>query len=528
MLTQYVSTVKVTIRFLKLLSVKVNNSTVNETLQNHPDWPSLLCISDSLEKWNIPNAGAKIQMEYIESLPLPFLAPIHDTEDQMVIVTQTSNTHISYCSDRLNKSVTIEKSEFFKKWGGVYLIAEPDCKSGERDYVRVKYRSLFKTLIPIMLLLILFTFSFVALLSMFRRNTNPVVFVQYFTYLSGVVVSSLLLWYEIDRNNPILKRVCTSISKGSCETILTSPAAKLFGWLSWSEIGFFYFAGSLLALLFVFRSIGVLSWLSLSAMPYIIFSLYYQGRIIRRWCILCLIVQALLLINGISTLTAPFLKEFDLSETLLRIAGCYLLPIFGWYSLKPYCLKLQSAVTIRREYLRIKFNAEIFDTLLRKQKAITIPAADLGINLGKTGASHTLIKVCNPYCGPCANAHPKIDKLLENHKNLRVRIIFTAPNDNNNLLSKPVRHLLAISEKQDELLVKKALDDWYLAEKKDYEVFAARYPLNIDLHAQGFKLAAMSNWCKEMDILITPTFFLDGNELPDMYNIEDLEYFLLE
>jgi len=60
MFTKYDPKVNTIIAFLKLLDVKVNNSTVDETLQNHPDWPSLLSISDALSKWNIPNAATKI------------------------------------------------------------------------------------------------------------------------------------------------------------------------------------------------------------------------------------------------------------------------------------------------------------------------------------------------------------------------------------------------------------------------------------------------------------------------------------
>lgn len=52
--------VKATTLFLRLVKVKVNNATVYETLNNHLDWPSLLCASDSLNKWNIPNDGGKI------------------------------------------------------------------------------------------------------------------------------------------------------------------------------------------------------------------------------------------------------------------------------------------------------------------------------------------------------------------------------------------------------------------------------------------------------------------------------------
>lgn len=73
LLNQYEPNVKATIAFLRLLKVKVNDRTVNETLQNHPDWPSLLCINDSLHKWNIPNAAGKIEPEKIEELPGPFI-----------------------------------------------------------------------------------------------------------------------------------------------------------------------------------------------------------------------------------------------------------------------------------------------------------------------------------------------------------------------------------------------------------------------------------------------------------------------
>ena len=72
MFSQFEPNVKATIAFLKLLNVKVNASAVNETLQNHPDWPSLLCISDSLKKWNVPNGAGKIDVTNIDELPTPF------------------------------------------------------------------------------------------------------------------------------------------------------------------------------------------------------------------------------------------------------------------------------------------------------------------------------------------------------------------------------------------------------------------------------------------------------------------------
>jgi len=94
MLSLYEPIVNVTISFLRLLRVKVNNVTVNETLQSHPDWPSLLCISDALQKWNIPNAAARIQKEDIEQLPLPFIASTPKLAGRLVIVTKVTSEQV--------------------------------------------------------------------------------------------------------------------------------------------------------------------------------------------------------------------------------------------------------------------------------------------------------------------------------------------------------------------------------------------------------------------------------------------------
>ncbi|WP_460686280.1 hypothetical protein [Niabella aquatica] len=38
MLSRYETNVRAAIAFIKVLNVKVNNQTIDETLQNHPDW----------------------------------------------------------------------------------------------------------------------------------------------------------------------------------------------------------------------------------------------------------------------------------------------------------------------------------------------------------------------------------------------------------------------------------------------------------------------------------------------------------
>jgi len=542
MFNQYEPNVKATIAFLKLLHVKANNATVNETLQNHSDWPGLLCVSDSLNKWNIPNGAGKIEPNQIDQLPVPFMAYTNDREHPLSIVTQVAGTTIQLYSKNYSKAITKRKEEFLKSWTGIYLIAEPNELSGEKEYEKHKRKAIINSLIPVSLFALLTALSFFSVYNLLNHNGSSQVanitgvYFQYFILLAGVVVTSLLLWYEIDKTNPLLQKVCTGISKGNCNAILTGRQSKLFSWLSWSEVGFFYFAGGLLTLLFarnnIANSVSLLGWLNIFALPYTVFSVYYQWRVAKQWCVLCLAVQALLLLGATNIIANNFLTPPSaysisfLSKTVLL----YLLPVLLWYAVKPYILHLQETKNTKREYLRIKFNTEIFETLLKKQKAITLPVDGLGIDLGNPGATNMLIKVCNPYCGPCAKAHPKIEKLLQENKNLKVKIIFTASNEEDHPAIKPVRHLLAIAEDviRAKTQTKNALDDWYSAETKDYERFAAKYPMNGELLNQGDKIEAMDKWCNATGIKFTPTIFINGYQLPDAYGIEDLQYFLLE
>jgi uncharacterized membrane protein len=530
---QYHPNVKATICFLRMLGVKVNGTTVDESLQNHPDWPSLLCVSDVLTNWNIPNAGGKMEVNDIDSLPIPFIAYTHNIESPLAVVQSISPKEIVCYSQDFKKPKVLQREEFIKNWTGIYLIAEPGEASGEKNYKANRRKQLLQQLLPISLLALLAGVSFY--LSAARANWSsgwPFALSMYPIYLLGVVVTSLLLWYEIDRNNPLLQKVCTGIAKGNCNAILTGKQSKLFSWLSWSEVGFFWFTGGFLILLFgaAPANIYFLGWLNLLALPYPAFSVYYQWRVAKQWCVLCLAVQVLLIAGAVLFVTSQRINEFSfLSVSFLTLLLVfYAAPVIAWYVIKPYLLQLQEAKTTSREYLRLKFNTQIFDTLLTKQKQITLPTEELGIEIGNPNAKHTIIKVCNPYCGPCAKAHPEIEKLLEDNVNLKVQIIFAVSSDTTNPSYKPVSHMLAIAELGNSEVVRKSLDEWYLKTVKDYSNFANKYPMNGEIAKQQGKIEAMDKWCNAMGIQFTPTFFVNGYQLPDVYSISDLKYFLLD
>jgi hypothetical protein len=549
MYNKYENSVTATIALLQQLKIKVNKSTVNETLHNHSDYPSLLSISDALTRWDVPNTAAKLESKDIDQLPVPFIAHTLDRNDRFIVVNKYDDNEVSVFSGNYNKTISLSKEEFLKKWDGIFLLAETTKASGEKDYERIKLNYFIAQFIPALAIGLVAIFSFILV----QHNINLAaglfsetagvglvsVYVQYFLLLAGVFVTVMLLWYEIDKNNPLLNKVCTGIIKGNCNAIVTGRSSKVFSWLSWSETGFFYFAGSFLCIMF--DPANPFPYIfNLLALPYIFFSIYYQGVIAKQWCLLCLVVQALLLSGGINIMVNALWRSYSYLnfQTIATAFGLYLFPVLLWYSLKSLVLRLQTAKQTRREYLRFKFSEEIFTAHLQKQKTVSRSSMEgLGIDIGNPHAEYTIIKVCNPYCGPCAKAHPVIEKIIEHNPNVKVKIIFTATTDEADHRNKPVTHLLAIADRSNEKLTKQALDDWYLAEEKNYDVFAKKYPLNGEIAQKDNKIEAMHKWCNEADIEFTPTIFISHPsssnagqrdrlyQLPDAYSVDDINYF---
>lgn len=533
---QFENPVKITMQLLKQLQVKVTNTTINKTILNHPDYPSILSISDALNTWHVENAAVSIENDILTELPLPFIAFTRGNT-AFVLITAIKDEKVFYLT-KANKTSAKELSQFIKEFGGVVLLAQAGENAGEKNY-RQKKKEQFKKKLGVSLCLTAIVVLLLTSMLLFINN-NPQHYLLFplLTILNfaGLLTSIILLWYENDKTNPALQKICTGGPKTTCNAVLNSKAAKIAG-LSWSELGFIYFASLYMLLLLTgftddLALLPLVELFNLSAIVYVPFSLFYQWKGVKQWCPLCLTVQMILLLQ-FATVAVSAYQPFNLStyqptsfSTLSTILMAFILPIVAWFIIKPLLQVKQKAKQDFHTLQRIKFNAEVFNALLEKQKHITEPANELGIILGNRNAPNTLIKVCNPYCGPCAKTHPEIEKLLEENNNLKVQIIFTATNDEYDTRALPVKHLLAIAEKNNEVEIKQALDDWYSTNKRDYDAFAGKFPMNDELQMQDNKIEKMKGWCDKVQISFTPTIFFNGYQLPDAYSIGDLKYFL--
>ena len=522
--------------YLNALEVKITKANFKESLLQHPFFPSLYSISEVFERFGVQTEAYKVESEKLDALKPPFIAYLsgQKTGKDFVLVNSLSEREVAYISEN-NKIKRESKEEFRKNWEGIVLQAISTENSGENDFESNQKKELRKRQKMIALkssaALILIASVYFFLHSLDFENlvsASTLILIK----MAGLVTTILLLVYEVDKSNEFVKSICMAGKQTNCAAVLQGKSSKILG-ISWSEVGFFYFASTFLFLLFPGITFGakvfVLSIANVLAASYILFSIYYQWKVAKQWCLMCLTVQAILLMELIWSIWKFWTHATNFSVEpfafSLPVAYCILLPVASWFILKPLILKARDEPAYKFAYRRLLYNPQTFDYLLQQQPLAPGGYQNIGIELGNPNAENTIIKVCNPYCGPCAKAHPLLDEIVHHNKNVKLKLIFTASNDRDDKRGIAARHLLAIYKKN----IGKtglALNEWYLAEKKDYEEFAKKYPMNGELKQQEGEIEKMKEWCKEAEISFTPTIFINGRRLPHKYKIDELKYIL--
>lgn len=518
-----------TLYLIRSLSINVTGTTIENTVESHPFYPSLDSISDSLIKWKINNACIEVEENKLNDLPTPFIAHTNYNGGHFFVVTDVK-IDITYLDNEGRKKLK-SREDFLKEWSHIVLLpyAEPDA--GETVYHKKRREEFWRR--NYLLVSLGFGFLVILLYGIINFDSGDIWpgILMFLTFI-GAFISGVLSWADVTRDNAVLREFCTSEKNTGCNAILNSKAARLFGVIGWSEIGFLYFTGEFIFLLSYYGqpglSISLFSWINVVALPFIIYSILYQWHA-RKWCPVCITVQVILIFQMLVCYitNSPYLASFSTFNISLLILAfiSFISPLLIWLFIKPLLRKARSADNYKKEVSRLKYNPQLFYSILQNQKKVIEPTEGLGILMGNPEAKHTIIKVCNPYCRPCAKTHSDIEEVLEINNNIKLQIIFTAENNNKDEQATPVKHFMALNDMDDKKLIQKALKDWYAAEVKNYAAFAQKYPVKENLTEYGKKLETMNNWCKKMSIKYTPTFFVDEYEMPKLYNINDMKYF---
>lgn len=514
-------------RFAHELRIPITLQGIENELLVHPDLGSFIAISDIFNNWLVPNAAYQLTFDELLEAEIedPFIAFVSDNE--FLVVSQITRDFAIVSNEKWNNhKLTIQ--QFREIYSGSILIAEKNDKSGESNYDANRKKEIYENLIN----LIVYIGAPVALSAFFLFHS---VFFYDLTWQTtllmaiktvGMVVTILLLVQSLDVNKPVFQKLCGSYYADDCNAILSSKAAKLCNLLSWSEIGVFYFIGTWLVLMFniqkvaVLQVLGILNFLSL---PFAFYLIFYQWRIIKERCILCWVVHALLGLECIvfSPLLSNGLAMPGLTAWVYAVAGM-MIPIALWMLIKPYIILASKHDSINAELHDFKYNREVFQASLDKSVKYQLITEEDSIVFGSSQAPNTLTLVIAPFGKLNRTAYLGLD-WLSRRDDIKLQIVFATPgNDPNNRVA---MHMLALKGRQNNVSLRKAIDDWFNQRRKNFDTWAEDYPIYNDVKAQK-AIKTNREWCQLTGINKVPAIFINGKKVSLNYQTSDLKYFM--
>ena len=508
--------------FLSSNKISFNKEELHLQLLSHPYFPSINAITDLFDHFKIENVAAELPQKasIISELPENFLAHIkEDNSENIVLVEKKSNELKLIYNTKTTKIMSYK--EFVDSWTGVVVAIE------KNEDVSKKQPNNQLILKP-------FAFGVVALIIIGTLVLFPLNIIGY-GYLSisliGLCLSVLLVQKELGLHSKSLDKFCEASENNSCDDVLNSKGAIIFGVFKLSDVGIVYFSSIILSIfLFSLTSESSsqlfynLSVLSLLFIPY---SIYYQWRIIKKWCPLCLIVIGVLLIQGLLVLFFVDISfVFNSTEIIVTLFSLVLLSVF-WSELKSGLKKKQEFSVLQLEHYKFKRNSSLFITALKATDKKDMSIAGINeIALGNKEAALKIVLVTNPRCFFCKEAHQIFHEILKARKEeiqLTIRFNINTSNQESNLGLEISNQLLDIYTNQSEESAIQALDEIY--SDMEAETWLKKWKSTKHLNHVS-ELEKAKDWCTSNAVNFTPAIFINGYLFPKEYNKKDISFFI--
>lgn len=274
--------------FLTALSVPHTVDYTNRQFASM-SFKSLFGLSKLLDKYGIDSQGLHLDdRKELTSLTPPFLA---HTSRGFVLVTSVGEDNVGYLTQGVSESMPT--AEFEKVWDGNVFLAFPRPDAREPDYAahaRMLFFNQAKRWLFWIVAAALVVYLFISN-GIYRHVTQILAMVCDFL---GLTLTFMLVQKSMKVKNKTADKVCGVLQAGGCDTVLETKASTFFGIFSWSEVGFAYFAVSLLTLLVFPQWTNYLAACNVCCLPFTCWSIWYQKFRAKAWCTLCVSVQGTL------------------------------------------------------------------------------------------------------------------------------------------------------------------------------------------------------------------------------------------
>lgn len=486
--------------------LKLDDKEFSFQFKSHPNYPSALALSDTLNFMGIKNDAYELEKEFWEELPKEFIGIFNNS---FALIQYINNNQYKIYSDVITKT---SKEDLYAKSNNFVLLFERTESVLQKPEVHLSY--LFFMVIVLMLFYSFFSFNFYH-------------FVFNILSMAGLYISLDIFNNKFGTSSIVLNNICDlpylekHNNDDACTKIIEKDKINVFG-LKLSDFSLIYFSGLSILGLFFPASQFVIICLSLFSMIVVGYSLFYQIFIGKTFCKICFVIISVLIAQLFIGLYYFNNINFDFENLLLGLSmmlSSILVIIFMNNNLK----EKQSLQESNVKNLRFKRNFELFRNELFNQEKIEFNNKDLFF-IGNRHAKLHIDVVSNPYCGFCEGAHKIIQSILDKYPDdVSVQIRFnyspeTADAEYTELMSLFVT--IYLTDGENAFL--SAVEKWFRRDSKD-QVKAE--VLNIGEN----DMMSLANITKEnikANLSFTPVFVINGRQFPKIYDREDLIYFI--
>ena len=473
--------------------------------QSHPDFPTVRAVTDTLEHFDIEHIAAEVPKDVLEELPNQFFALLKNLDNQELAWITQKKQSIHIISE--SQEATLSREAFVEQWQGIIIAVETNPNNTT---------SILNTQNSINILL---TATILIGAAIFPINAYALPQIGYIiSALIGLSLSILIILELLGIQSKLASKICNLNKQTDCESVLQSSGAKIMGDISLSDLSLIFFATITLTSLTIGYQLSIYWAIALMTIPVIVYSLFYQSFIIKKWCPLCLGIVGVLILQLFLVFQTPFSYAIQIGAILkFAFIGAGISTL--WLFVKPL-LKQQSALRkTSMDLLKFKKDPQLFNLLLNDSQSIAIDSG-IGLIFGPPNATNELTVISNPFCGYCQPAFFEYQRLLSKFSgrlkiNFRFNVVADNEEDKSFLIAVWVQHIYNTEGPQQAWA---ALTEWF--EHKDYPVWKNKWEKSFN-QEDSDAIISHKNWCNENELYYTPASIFNGKLFPKLYDLKD-------
>lgn len=485
-----------------------------EHYTSHPNYPSLYAITDTLSLLNIDNVAASVPKDQLEELPDLFLAYVSSSEkgNEIALIDKANNI-IGVTFDGKKKK-KFSNEEFKNLWNGIIIAIE----SSDETTNNTKTSSSLNKI----------TYLTIALLALFLIKQGKTftleATISFLSYLTGFVLSIFIIQEKLNKGEESISKLCSFNSKASCDSVIKSTQTKINEWLDFSDLPLLFFSVSLISMLIDTSAYLIINAVSLLSIPVVIYSLWLQKAKLNKWCVLCLAVSVVLLLQTVLVFKSGYIFQNNLYN--LAVAIVIATPL--WFFIKDNLVRNLLLEKSNTELKRFKRNYKVFEMLQRPLKKTRFETDFSTIGIGSPENPIEISIVLSPSCGHCHTAFEQALNLYQKTpEKIRISVFFNLnPENKDNAYLDVAKSIIQINLNNRTKVID-ALSDWHIKKMNLNDWLQKWKPVEIEDYAVE-NLKTQYEWCLKNEFNYTPVKIINDREYPKEYDLGELRYFLSE